>query len=172
MKVCSGIIDKFLDDNSEYFGYQTFDELLHLRLDPEVYRDYKSPFSAEDHDFISETTVYTPENKVHSDRNDLEFGKTNLILRIAMSTYMNMVLKWKWFPLMVYEDPSARIWQFIDKINRKDVYIDKQALKWWLMEHEGQKKDYNKVHKSVAKMYRYLIQKYGHLNLVMLLRCN
>lgn len=166
-KILPKIINDFLHHNAHYFHAQSIDQLVtqgHLRMSASVYKKYKAPLQPADDNFIEVTTAYTPDGETHVDPNDMQFSIVMTSLRVAASNYMSMLFQ------VLLNDPSqinrldqnvccnnmaVSISGVIHEINTMDIYVDQQALRWWLNEG-GNMSIYREVHQSVAEMFQLL----------------
>lgn len=159
------IIDRFLHSNAHYFNAQNFTQLSdqgYISQRMTVYSNHEHPFTALDDQFIQTSVAYTPEGEHHDDPNDAAYGVMVYSLQVAVIHYMS-----KLFEVLVndetqitrldhyYTNIAVSISEMVHQIDERDVYVDQQALRWWL-NAGGSQSRYNEVHGNVSNMFRQL----------------
>ena len=165
-KILPNIIDDFLHQNAHLFHSQGFHDLVeggHISRRNSVYSAHERPLSATDDQFIQTTTVYTPEGKHHEDTNDAQFGIAMISLRVGVTHYMTNLFN------VLVNDPSqishldhhftnmaVSLTEAIHLINTGPMYVDQQALTWWLASPQGNLATYERVRSHVEEMFQSL----------------
>jgi hypothetical protein len=164
-KILPNIIDDFLHHNAHYFHSQNLTQLFqqgYISTRMAVYANHEHPLTAADDLFVQSTVAFTPEGEHHVDPNDEIFGRTIATLRVAVVHYMTTLFR------VVLNDESQisrldkhatstalAISEFVFDLNSNNIYVDHQALEWWLISG-GDIVRYNEVHRNVANMFERL----------------
>ena len=160
-RVFEKIIYDFLDLNvKNYFGRRLNGADLQniVNQSDKLRKACEEPFSKKDMRAIErELIVYTPENEIHTDKNATTYGRAIDALRKDVVEYMTNL-----FVKMVESNgkmPSAdpKFKDKVDDMNSKEMYVDHQALVWWL--RRGRKATYERCRYQVAEMFRRLYSK-------------
>lgn len=165
-KVLPNIIDDFLHHNAHFFHSRGFYDLVsegRITQRMSVYAAHENPLSPADDQFIQTTVVYTPEGQLHVDPNETQFGIAMLSLRVGATHYMNNLFN------VLVNDPNqmsrldqhflnmaVSLTETIHQINTGPLYVDQQALEWWLASPQGNAVRYEEVRGQVEEMYRSL----------------
>lgn len=165
-RILPNIINDFLHQNAHLFHAQGFHDLVeggHISQRNSVYSAHEHPLSATDDQFIQTTTVYTPEGKHHKDTNDAQFGIAMISLRVGVTHYMTNLFN------VLVNDPSqishldhhftnmaVSLTESIHLINTGPMYVDQQALDWWLASPQGNRATYERVCSHVEEMFQSL----------------
>ena len=167
-KVFQKIIESFLEHNAHYFNGESFEELVqqgHILQDMIVFQSYGHPLNEEDDHFIQNTVAFTPEGQVHAYANDIAYSAHMCALRVAVVFYMNslFLVNVRNRPMGHPEQVAAgTITALINEINATRVYVDTQALEWWLATG-GNELQFDEVCDSVANMFQALTQQQANV---------
>ena len=169
-KVFGKMLGDFVEKNFGYFqGIKSLTMLIDkakMTNQTIISMSKFKPFGEPYDDFIETTAVYTPKGKTHDDPNEEEYGKCMATFRAATCTYMTALFLGltgeEITPNKLYDYADAKgkaAGKVVVKINKEDVYVDQQALGWWLDEHktgkskQEAKKMFEKAHEAVAEMF-------------------
>ena len=161
------IIRKFLDTHSGYFHNKTFNDLVNEKFITEtfVYAAHEFPLCQTDKERnavidarIEMMTVYTPDGEQHIDSNDVDYGVAVAALRVLVHGYMTHLFSYlRAHPDEIHELDQQCLtiidWTTanVNDMNTTEVYVDHQALEWWLAEG-GVEAEYEEARDSVVQM--------------------
>lgn len=165
-KIFRKIIDNFFEKIAGCFPQNpTFTQLVaerYISRSTVVYTRYTRPFGKADDKFIDETVADTPVGQHHNDPNDVQYSVHVNVLKVAVINYMvtlfmalvkNEVALHK---LDIYGAYTAvSITGIVYRINTGNIYVDSQALSWWVAKG-GSRRRYNEVRGKVAGMFKEL----------------
>jgi len=162
-KIFHDIIKKFFEGNRDtIFGKNCYQDLVDTGIinpdkTPNLMRSYPKsdpPLSTEVATQIDEMVAYTPPGEIHTDENDANFGVSKVILlravwQIILSVFTSLRDN-KPMPDLstsgTYLDQMETLIDVIAAITEEatgqhGVYVDKQALNWWLTAGPGRGKE-------------------------------
>ena len=124
-----------------------------------------TPFGPPYDKFIENTAVDNPTGKPHNDSNEKEYGDEAKVFRAIFCVYMTALFlgltREEINPRQLFgyaEDDGKAANNVVVKMIGKDVFVDKQALGWWLAEQKGKKKQqaqamYEGAHAAVVNLF-------------------
>ena len=159
------IIDKFLIDNHRYFRNMDFKELCDMQCvtgDMNVFVKYEQPLPGPIALRIEEMIAFVPEGEQYFDQNAVVYGMAIGTLSVLIANYMSHLFK-----VLVederersrldqhYRDRAAAIDERINEMNTPgaELYVDRQALGWWLATRGNRMADYREARNYVAEMF-------------------
>lgn len=159
-RVLPKIIDEFIKKNRYFSGKSKYADLEDkVSKTSRVHRAYEQPLPKDVEQAIeTELVVYTPPNETHHDDNALVYGFAIEQLRKEVVSYMNRLFEEmveNKGEILTTKSGRANIKSIVDIMNDKEIYVDHQALEWWL-NGGGSRAKYERCRDYVAKMFRQL----------------
>lgn len=159
-RVLPKIIDEFIKENRYFSGKSKYADLKDkVSKTSRVHRAYEQPLPKDVEQAIErELVVYTPPNETHHDNNAAVYGFAIEQLRKEVVSYMNQLFEEmveNKGEILTTKSGRANIKSIVDIMNDKEIYVDHQALEWWL-NGGGSRAKYERCRDYVAEMFRQL----------------
>ena len=171
-RIFQDIIEKFFQEHKDrIFLGKTYEDLvndgvINKKETPNLMRSHDQLLPSDVSAQIETMVAYTPTEETHTDANDMRFGISKVVLSYAVTQIIFYVCT---FPEEAggMPDPSEGFRHVMESMiaiiafingkltERGDVYVDNQALKWWLA-NKGEMAQFTRCRDNVRDMFNSL----------------
>ena len=166
IKIIPSIINSCIFENVLQQSYENLEKqnIITSEVAPELMRMLNQPMCKDVCAQIEQMVVYTPKGETYTDENSIGFGLFNLKLRNAVECIVSHIFTslknaGEKQPDLSGHEKMQTLINLINyaSVSEKEIYVDRQALDWWLDEGAHQKKQFTTCRDSVKNMFDSLV---------------